>query len=247
MTKWLLSLILALSLSSTCVAAENTITAAADPWPPFADPDHPQQGLSIEIVTAAFENQGYTLKMNFVPWARALDGVQKGTYDICPTIWLTEERKKTFVFSSPYTANKIKFIKNKGDAFEFDTIESLSGKTVGVIRGYSYGADFIEAANFKKEAVNKLEINIKKLVENRIDLTLEDEIVAKDMIKQKFPELTDKLEFTKNALSENNLYIATSLTNPNHQQIIEAFNKGLQAIKDNGTYEKILSSYGIEK
>lgn len=231
--------------ASSLVAQSKKIVAAADPYPPFVDPTLPRQGLSLELAREAFKTQGYDLEFKQVPWARAEAGLVAGDYDIIPDAWMTDARKKTQLFSVSYAENSVKFIKRKGDPFEFNGLPSLKGKTVGVVRDYNYGDAFLNDPGFKREAVDALLTNIDKLVLGRIDLTLEDEIVASSLVSRKDQKLLDKLEFTKNALATNKLYITSGLSNPRHQEIIDAFNKGLAVIKKNGSYAKILKSYGI--
>ena len=248
MVRILLSIIIFCLSALPCMANEKTIVAAADPWPPFVNPADPKEGLSLEIIKAAYETEGYTVEMNYVPWARAINGVKKGKYDIIPTTWMTDERKTFLMFSEPYAVNKIKFIKNQDDPFEFEGIKSLTGKKIGTIRGYGYGDEFMNADNFIREDVTDLMTNIKKLTHSsrRIDLTLDDEIVARVTIGNEKPSLLNQIAFTKNALSSNKLYVTSGLQNPRHQEFIEAFNKGLATIKTNGTYAKIMETYGIK-
>ena len=151
------------------------------------------------------------------------------------------------MFSEPYATNRIKFIKNADDPFEYNGIESLKGKTIGTIRSYGYGNEFLKSKTFKRDDVDSLISNIKKLLKKRIDLTLEDEIVARVVIANYNPDYLSKIRFTENALSSNSLHIASGLKNPRHKEIITGFNKGLRIIKQNGVYEKILSDYGINQ
>ena len=225
----------------------KTIVAAADPWPPFVDPTNPTDGLSLEIVRAAYKTQDYEVKMVFVPWARAEAGVKDGTYDILPNTWHTDARTKELLYSKPYAANAVKFIKRKGDPFEFKGLDSLKGKRVGTVRGYGYGDAFLGSTAFAREEVVDVLTNVKKLVGERIDLTLEDEIVAKSIIGKDNPKMLDQIEFTKEALSSNSLYVTSGLKNPNHKAIIDAFNAGYEAIKSNGTLAAILKKYNISK
>lgn len=235
-----------LLLSLNAHAQNKMIVAVTDPWPPFIDPQNPKEGLSMEIVRAAFESQGYQVKLEIVPWARAEDGVKEGTYDILPNTWLTEKRKAYLMYSDPYATNEVKFIKKKGDPFEFAGIPSLSGKTAGIVRGYGYGDAFMKADNFTREELPDTMTCLKMLVGGRVDLTLEDEIVAKALIAKEDSSILDKIAFTKNALSRNDLHVTVGLKNPRHKEIIEAFNKGLAVIKGNGVYQKIIESYGIK-
>ena len=159
--------------------------------------------------------------------------------------WFTNERTSYLNYSEPYLENSLKFIKRKGDGFEYNGMDSLSGKTVGIIRNYGYGDDFLGASNFKKPEANDLVANAKKLMAKRIDLTLEDELVAKSTLSGAGMNLDD-FEFTSNALSVNPLHVTSGLANPNNAEYIDAFNKGLAEIKSNGTFDKILAKYGIK-
>lgn len=227
-------------------AQADTVTAAGDPWPPFLDPEHAKQGVAVEIVAAALASQGHTLKFSFMPWQRALDGVKEGSIDILVGAWHTQEREAYLLFGESYLSNDLKFIKRKDDAFAYTGIDSLKGKTIGTVRGYGYGDAFEKANNFKKQEAAELMPSILKLVGGRIDLTLEDEVVARSLISKNQPDALDKLAFVDPPLSSNPLHIAAGQKNPNKAKIIEAFNKGLAEIKGNGTLDEILSRNGLK-
>lgn len=239
-------LILMLGLLCSTPAWSEKIVAAADPYPPYIDPGNPKQGISMQIVRAALASQGYEVEIRFVPWARALDGVKNGEYDILPNAWWTQERATFLLYSEPYMKNEIKFIKRKGSPFEYQGLASLTGKTVGIVRGYGYGDEFLNATNFNKPEVAEVLQNINKLVLGRIDLTLEDEIVARALIASRAPNLLKQIEFTHNALSTRQLYVTSGLKNPRRKAIIAAFNKGLAIIKANGTLDTILRENGLK-
>ena len=129
-------------------AQGKALTASADPWPPFVDNNNPTDGLSLEIIRAAFQTQGYTVNMTYTPWARAEADVAKGVIDILPDTWMTEDQAKILVYSDPYAKNALKFIKRKGDPFEYTGIESLKGKEVGIIKDYGYEDTFIKSYIF---------------------------------------------------------------------------------------------------
>ncbi len=225
-------------------SAERIVSAASDPWPPFTDPDHPSQGLSLEIVRAALGTEGYEVTMRFMPWARAEEGTRQGTYDIVPNTWMTEERKKVFFFSEPYAENRISFIRRRGEPFEYDGLESLKGFVVGVVRGYGYEESFLQASGFVREEASDFLTNIRKLLAGRIDMTLEDEMVARHLLANDEGEYAEKIEFVAEPLVVKRLYVVCGLSNPRHREIIEAFNRGLLSIRADGTYDRIMSSYG---
>ncbi|MBU6955037.1 transporter substrate-binding domain-containing protein [Hahella sp. HN01] len=225
-------------------AQAETVTAAQDPWPPFIQ-EGSDPGISIALLKAAMEKEGYTVDFKILPWKRALNDVINGNIDILPGAWFTEERAKVLNYSNYYAQNSIKFIKRKGDPFEFNGLDSLSGKKVGIVSGYGYGDEFTHATNFSRPEAGTIEANVKKRLSDRVDLTLEDEIVAKSVMKDAGIDL-GSVEFTSNALSVNDLHVATGKANSQGQKIIEAYNRGLAAIKADGTYDKILADYGVK-
>lgn len=235
---------LLLLLSLPAMSAAITIVAAADPWPPFADENNPEDGLSLEIIRAAYNTQNVDVKMKYVPWVRAEEGVKDGAYDILINVWHTEARATGLFFSTPYTSNSIKFIKLKSSSFEYHGINSLDRIHLGTVRGYGYGEELIKPTRFFREDANSFIANVRKLVSGRIDLTLEDEMVARFIINKEEPKLLEQIEFTKNPFSNNPLYIAAGLKNPKHREIIESFNKGYEIIKADGTLDKIFRKYG---
>jgi len=239
---WLLAFVLT---AGFLFAQSRTITAAADPWPPFADPSAPKQGVALEIIRAAYRTQGYSVVMHFVPWGRAEAGATSGQYDLLIDVWLTEARKRRLLFSEPYAHNALKFIKRREDPFEFNGLESLAGKVIGTVRGYGYGDAFLESTRFRREEASDLVQNIRKLLASRIDLALEDEIVAKAILGQKEPGMLGRIAFTQNALSNNPLHVAAGLNNPRCRELVEAFNAGLQVIKNDRTYDRILADHGL--
>jgi polar amino acid transport system substrate-binding protein len=125
-------------------------------------------------------------------------------------------------------------------------MKSLKGKTIGTIRNYAYSDAFNQSTEFKREEVPDFIQNIRKLTMKRIDMAIEDEIVAKARMKAEDPKLLEQVRFTKNPFSTNELYMASGLSNPRHKELVDAFNKGLDVIKGNGTYAKIMESYGIK-
>lgn len=111
--------------------------------------------------------------------------------------------------------------------------------TIGYLRGGSFGAEFDAATYLKKEDVTENEQNIKKLVAGRIDLIIAHRLLILYLLKTKYPEWQNEIEFIDPSWLLINVHHAISRTNPNAEKIVADFNRGLQAIKDDGTYQKI--------
>ena len=233
--------VLLLCLMSPLSHAE-VYTVAAYAWEPFIDDKRGDGGISIELVRKIMQSQGHDIKLVAMPWARSLAMLNKNKVDILPAVWFTEERTKTMLYSESYAANRLVFIKAKGSGYEFSGLPSLHGKVVGVVRDYAYDEKFLQDKAIKFSIANSLDSNVKKVISGRVDLTLDDEIAAKAIIK---PELLQKIEFTKNALSEVPLFITCNKDNPKCAAIIQAFNQGLSEMKINGSINKLFADLGL--
>lgn len=224
----------------------DIIHVAADPWPPFVDEDHSEEGVSIEILKAAYATQGYDVEWTELPWARAMDGVIDGDYDVLPAVWHTDSREENLKFSEPYLTNEVRFVQRTGGDFQYDGLDSLEGMTIGTIRDYGYSDEFNEADHFTRDEVSDFITNVRKLVDGRIDLTLEDEIVARAHIAANEPDLIDEVEFVDPPFSTADLYVVAGYGNDRHDEIIEAFNKGLEEIKADGTFDQIMQDNELQ-
>lgn len=222
----------------------QTVTGAQDPWPPFVQEGNPP-GISVEVVTEAMKTQGYDFQMKIMPWARSIDDVKNGNTDLLIGTWYTEERSAYLRYSDHYAVNQVKFITNASDTFEYTGMDSLTGKSVGIVRGYGYGDEFLTATHFSRPEANDIANNLRKLKAGRIDMTLEDEIVALSQMKKAGLNASD-FRFTENALSENKLHVTSGIANARSEELINAFNKGLAEIKANGTFDAIMKKYGVE-
>ena len=232
--------LLSIGLSSAHAEPLIELTAGADPWPPYIDENLPQGGVSVQIADAALRTQGYTVKNRILPWARALEEVKQARVDLILDAWWSQERSEQFQFSRPYINGPLKFIKRRDDQFQYSDLSSLNGKALVLVRDYAYSDDLLRAKNYTRYQAHHFMQGIQMLVRNRVDLAIENELVARMRISQEAPELLTQIEFVDTPLSDNYVFLIASYKHPQHQEIIGAFNRGLAVILQNGTYQKIL-------
>ncbi|EGH48420.1 extracellular solute-binding protein, partial [Pseudomonas syringae pv. pisi str. 1704B] len=87
---------------------------------------------------------------------------------------------------------------------------------------------------------------IRMLAAERVDLTLEDEYVARYNLAMEPDEVRDRVEFLPGSLSENSLHILVSLKNPHHDKIVADFDREITAMKADGTYDELLRLHGLQ-
>ncbi len=211
MLRYCYFLLALISLNQLASAESELIElkAAADLWPPYIDESLPLGGLSVQIADAALRTQGYTVRNHIYPWARALEQAKQGKVDLILDAWFTQERSEFFMYSRPYIDGPIKFIKLKDDPFVYKGLSSLKGKTVGLVRDYGYNEAFLADSNYEPFIVTGFIQAIKMLSHNRIDLTLENEFVAKTRILSDLPDIYPMIEFVEEPLSNNYVYVVS--------------------------------------
>lgn len=107
------------------------------------------------------------------PWSRALWQARSEQFH-GTAIWsCNRQRLKEFLFSAPLLPFKYLLYHRKSSDFEWETVEDLQGKTVGVTQDYAYGARLEEAHErglIELDVTTSDESNLRKLVKGRVDL-----------------------------------------------------------------------------
>ncbi|PYD91977.1 amino acid ABC transporter substrate-binding protein [Pseudomonas syringae pv. pisi] len=229
------------------VNAAEKLRLVADPWPPFTDALLLNGGLATDIVNTALRRAGYTTLYEQVPWARAMLGLSQGRHDVLINAWFSDERTKIGQFSAQYLLNRIRFIKRKESPIGTLTHEQLHQYVIAVVRGYAYAPAFDSDSQLQKVAVQNFSTAIRMLAAERVDLTLEDEYVARYNLAMEPDEVRDRVEFLPGSLSENSLHILVSLKNPHHDKIVADFDREIAAMKADGTYDELLRLHGLQQ
>ncbi|ALD98752.1 MULTISPECIES: substrate-binding periplasmic protein [Pseudomonas] len=238
--------LLVFMLMAPANAAEK-LRLVADPWPPFTDALLLNGGLATDIVNTALRRAGYTTLYEQVPWARAMLGLSQGRHDVLINAWFSEERTKIGQFSAEYLLNRVRFIKRKESPIGTLTHEQLHKYMIAVVRGYAYAPAFDNDTELQKVPVQNFSTAIRMLAAERVDLTLEDEYVARYNLAMEPDEVRDRVEFLPGSLSDNSLHILVSLKNPHHEKIVADFDREIAAMKADGTYDELLRLHGLQQ
>lgn len=166
-------------------------------WAPFIDQNHPEIGVATDLVSSIFKRAGYQTSTTIEPWSRTLEGTAIGVYDVIIGAWHTPEREKYFLFSDPYLFNEIRFIARRGNTFAYAGMNSLAGKTIGVVQGYAYGDEFDKSQIFNRVGRDDLLQNLKLLNQGSIDLTLADQWVLRYQLANFLPSAIEATQIVE--------------------------------------------------
>lgn len=237
MKKLLLATLLA---SSAAMAQAQDITFAMEPsYPPFELTNEKGEivGFDVDIANAICKEIEATCHFKSQAFDALIPSLIKGRgFDAAiSAIDITEARAKQVAFSQPYYESSASFIAVKGKA------DLATAKTVGVQNGTTYQQYAnAEAKQYTAKSYASLQDAILDLKNGRIDLIFGDTDVLRDMF-EKNPELTFVGErVTDKRYFNNGLGIAVNKSNT---ALVESFNKGIEAIKANGEYQKIYDKW----
>jgi polar amino acid transport system substrate-binding protein len=108
------------------------------------------------------------------PWVRAERNALEGG-GLIFGLSKTPERLRHFRFSDMAAANNLWLVTRSDARFPFNTMNDLRGKTLGAVRGYSYGELFDSARNSVFRVEDDLasrELRLKRLMLGRVDAIL---------------------------------------------------------------------------
>ena len=107
-------------------------------WPPFDfAEDGKAMGFSIDFIELVAQKVGFKTKyINGYTWVELLEKLKTGEIDVLPAIYVTEERKVHFAFTSDYFSQPSVMVVNSSNN-EIKSLDDLSGKRLAAIRGFA--------------------------------------------------------------------------------------------------------------
>lgn len=241
------ALLVALTLAFAATAAEaRRVVMCTVPWAPFYDPGLEDDGFISEISRAAFRAAGHDAKLEFMPWARAMLEVRQGDRHVLMGAYYTDERAETYIASDRIYTTSVGLVALKDlGVSSYGELRDLSEYTIGYGRGWATTDEFDNADYLDKEAADNNVLNVRKLYAGRIDMIA--------MNFDRFSQIAadegfdpDRAVFLDPPLQSSGLYLMASRAIENPETLIEEFNEGLEAIRQNGRYDEIIERFGVE-
>jgi len=243
-------MVVTLGLFTGLSIAGETITFALEEYPPYISQHNYMQGIDAHIVSEAFRQEGLDVQFEFYPGARAyafaIQGAVGGSFP-----WAKREsRLADFYFSDPLIeADQEHLYYLKDSNFKWDYKKQnyleLKGLRIGAVYAYHYGEKFEQAETdgvLTVDRTSELEHSFRKLLAGRVDLVISQKRTGDHTLRTLFSESDQGLisrQLENDDPTEYD-YALFSKKNENSVELINTLNRGLQKIKDNGQYQKML-------
>jgi len=230
-------------------STNRVLKIASVHFPPFEVIENGEfSGPGYDILHEAFKRMGYSTadyELVEFPWARTLEMIKDGDVDIILDISKNEERATYIDYSSEsFTQYDKNFIALDGLNTNYDgTIESIKNFNIGVVREYRIGPNYQDArasGDYKFEDASSFDENIEKLLLGRVPIILDTKFSVQQHMKH--IGSTIKLQVLEPAYDSTTTYIGFS-KKLEDKSIIDAYDKAVRSMKDDGTFQAILDKY----
>lgn len=209
-------------------------------YPPFSfvDENGKLAGFEVEFSEALANKLGVKVKLQPTKWDGILAALESKRLDaVINQVTISEERKKKYDFSTPYTVSGIQALTQKKDDGKFKTAADLGGHKVGVGLGTNYEQwlkDNVPTAIIK--TYDDDPTKYQDLRVGRIDAILVDRLAAFELIKK----TKDTLVVSGEPFSRQEAGVALRKGEP---ELLAAVNKAIKELRADGTLKKLSEKY----
>ena len=197
-------------------------------------------GLTIDVVNAVAKKAGIEVKFVNTPWEGIFNSLAQGDRDmLASSITITDERKQTMDFTSPYfDAFQLIAVKANSKVAKFDDLKKLK---VGVQTGTT-GDEVVTKQQGKNSTnIKRFEstpLALKELEAGGVDAVVADNGVVINYVNNnpgsKFKTVSDA------SFAPEQYGFAVKKGNT---ELLEKLNKGLADVKADGSYDQIYTKY----
>lgn len=198
----------------------------------FHDKTGKLTGFDVDLVTEVAKRLGVKPVFKETQWDAMFAGLDAKRFDIIANeVGIRPDRQQKYDFSNPYITSSAVLIaaadNNKVKTFEdikgLKSAQSLTSNYADIAK--KYGATIVGVEGFDQA--------IQLLTSKRVDVTVNDKLSFLDFKKQK-PDAPVKIVATSSDASKSGF-----MFRKNSSTLVEAVNKALTDIINDGTYKKI--------
>ena len=215
------------------------VVALEGAWQPWSyhDSSDTLVGYDVEVSRAIAEKLGVEPEYVESDWDSLFAGLDAGRYDmVCNGVEVTEERAKTYAFTTPYGYIHTALAVRK-DNEDIHTFEDLKGKTTANSLASTY-MELAESYGATVQGIDTLEETIQLLTAGRIDATLNADVSFYDYLNV-HPDADFKLV----AQTAEASHVAIPVLKSEDTAYLDALNTAIDALRADGTLKTLSEKY----
>lgn len=219
------------------------VVALEGAWQPWSyhDASDTLVGYDVEVSRAIAEKLGVEpeVEPEYVEsdWDSLFAGLDAGRYDmVCNGVEVTEERAKTYAFTTPYGYIHTALAVRK-DNTDITSFEDLKGKTTANSLASTY-MELAESYGATVQGIDTLEETIQLLTAGRIDATLNADVSFYDYLNV-HPDADFKLV----AQTAEASHVAIPVLKSEDTAYLDALNTAIEELRADGTLKTLSEKY----
>ncbi len=215
------------------------VVALEGAWQPWSyhDSSDTLVGYDVEVSRAIAEKLGVEPEYVESDWDSLFAGLDAGRYDmVCNGVEVTEERAKTYAFTTPYGYIHTALAVRK-DNEDIHSFEDLKGKITANSLASTY-MELAESYGATVQGIDTLEETIQLLTAGRIDATLNADVSFYDYMNV-HPEADFKLV----AQTAEASHVAIPVLKSEDTAYLDALNTAIEELRADGTLKTLSEKY----
>lgn len=231
----------------TISAFAQELKIVTENYPPYNYEENGKvKGVSTEIVRSVLKEMGLNIKITVYPWARTYRLALEEPNTLIYSIARTPEREHKFKWVGVIApADQVLLSLKERTDIKLNNLDDTRKYKIGTVRddviehhllsnGFKVGKNIDRCNNYNS--------NIKKLLRKRIDLCAIGKLVGYNILRKigHEPGDTVKQVYRFDVLSKG---VNMAFQKDTPDEVVNKFRRGLKKIKENKTYDKILSKY----
>ena len=215
------------------------VVALEGAWQPWSyhDSSDTLVGYDVEVSRAIAEKLGVEPEYVESDWDSLFAGLDAGRYDmVCNGVEVTEERAKTYAFTTPYGYIHTALAVRK-DNTDITSFEDLKGKTTANSLASTY-MELAESYGATVQGIDTLEETIQLLTAGRIDATLNADVSFYDYLNV-HPDADFKLV----AQTAESSHVAIPVLKSEDPAYLDALNTAIAELRADGTLKTLSEKY----
>ena len=215
------------------------VVALEGAWQPWSyhDSSDTLVGYDVEVSRAIAEKLGVEPEYVESDWDSLFAGLDAGRYDmVCNGVEVTEERAKTYAFTTPYGYIHTALAVRK-DNEDIHSFEDLKGKTTANSLASTY-MELAESYGATVQGIDTLEETIQLLTAGRIDATLNADVSFYDYLNV-HPEADFKLV----AQTAEASHVAIPVLKSEDTAYLDALNTAIEELRADSTLKTLSEKY----
>ena len=215
------------------------VVALEGAWQPWSyhDSSDTLVGYDVEVSRAIAEKLGVEPEYVESDWDSLFAGLDAGRYDmVCNGVEVTEERAKTYAFTTPYGYIHTALAVRK-DNEDIHSFEDLKGKTTANSLASTY-MELAESYGATVQGIDTLEETIQLLTAGRIDATLNADVSFYDYLN-----IHPDADFKLVAQTAEASHVAIPVLKSEDTAYLDALNTAIEELRADGTLKTLSEKY----